>query len=160
MDAESFDAVFYRGEAYLMMDDFQNARQDFNSARQINQNDNRVHQAFQRLDRKEKMALRTDYYKVMGVPKDVTTAQLKKAYRKLALANHPDKHPDSEKEIYEKKFQEITEAYEVLSDEEKRGKYDRGEDIDNRGGGGGNPFQGGFPGGGFPGGFNFHFRYG
>lgn len=157
VDPNSFDAVYWRGEAYLMMDDFQNARQDFNAARQLNPNDNRVFQALQRLERKEKMALRKDYYKIMGVAKDVTSAQLKKVYRKLALANHPDKHPESEKEKYGALFQEITEAYEVLSDGEKRDRYDRGEDIDVRQQHG-NPFPGGF--GGFPGGFNFQFRHG
>ena len=138
-----------------MKDDFQLARQDLNAARQANPNDRRAMEALQRLERKEKMALRKDYYKVMGVPKDATASQIKKAYRKLALTNHPDKHPESEKEHYEAIFQEVTEAYEILSDDEKRGRYDRGEDIDIRQQH--NPFQG-FQGGGFP--FKFHFQQG
>ncbi|XP_069110986.1 dnaJ homolog subfamily B member 6-like isoform X2 [Argopecten irradians] len=65
-----------------------------------------------------------DYYKVLGVPKEATVAELKKAYRKLALKWHPDKNPDRKEEA-EKKFKEISEAYEVLSDQEKRGIYDK-----------------------------------
>jgi len=164
-DSSSFEALLLRGEAYLMEDKFQEARNDFNAARQANPNDRRPMEALHRLERKEKMALRKDYYKIMGVPRDAEASQIKKAYRKLALVNHPDKHPDEEKELYIQKFQEITEAYEVLSDAEKRGRYDRGEDIDTRqqhgGHGGFNPFanfhqQGGFQ----QGGFQFHFRHG
>ncbi|MCZ6793461.1 MAG: molecular chaperone DnaJ [Planctomycetota bacterium] len=63
-----------------------------------------------------------DYYDVLGVSKDADEAVLKKAYRKLALKYHPDKNPD--KPEAEKKFKEAAEAYEVLSDPEKRQAYD------------------------------------
>ena len=65
----------------------------------------------------------TDYYKILGVSKSATADEIKKAYRKLAIANHPDKHPD-EKEKYEEKFKEINEAYSVLSDPQKKKQYD------------------------------------
>jgi len=64
-----------------------------------------------------------DYYAVLGVPKDATTEAIKKAYRKLALKYHPDKNPGDKKA--EEKFKEITEAYAVLSDPEKRRQYDQ-----------------------------------
>lgn len=64
------------------------------------------------------------YYKVLDVSKDATTIDIKKAYRKLALKWHPDKNPE-QKEEAEKKFKEISEAYEVLSDEKKRKLYDQ-----------------------------------
>lgn len=64
-----------------------------------------------------------DYYKVLGVSKDADAKELKKAYRNLARKYHPDVNPDNE--AAERKFKEINEAYEVLSDAEKRQKYDR-----------------------------------
>lgn len=64
-----------------------------------------------------------DYYKVLGVDKQSSTGDIKKAYRKLALKWHPDKNPDNQSEA-NKKFKEISEAYEVLSDEKKRRIYD------------------------------------
>ncbi len=64
-----------------------------------------------------------DYYEVLGVPKSADASTIKKAYRKLALKYHPDKNPDDKKA--EEKFKEAAEAYEVLSDKEKRDRYDR-----------------------------------
>ena len=94
-----------------------------------------------------------DYYEILGVAKTATQDEIKKAYRKLAVANHPDKHPD-EKDKYEKKFKEINEAYSVLSDPQKRANYDQfgKEGASNGFGGGGGFGQGDF--GGF-GGFDF-----
>ncbi|CAG0887729.1 unnamed protein product [Darwinula stevensoni] len=66
-----------------------------------------------------------DYYKVLEVPAKATQVEIKKAYRRLALKWHPDKNPDNLEEA-EKKFKEISEAYEVLSDERKRRVYDHG----------------------------------
>lgn len=107
-----------------------------------------------------------NYYKVLGVSRQAKLKEIKKAYREKALEWHPDKHTGEEdKAVAEKEFQQISEAYEVLSDDEKRGRYDRGEEVfPNQSGGSPNrhhyhqqfyQFQGGFPGGGFPGGFRF-----
>lgn len=64
-----------------------------------------------------------DYYEVLGVPRTVSADELKRAFHKLALKYHPDKNPENRKEA-EEKFKEIAEAYEVLSDTEKRKLYD------------------------------------
>ena len=64
-----------------------------------------------------------DYYKIMGVSKDIPQKELKKAYLKRAKQFHPDLHPDDPKA--KAKFQALTEAYDVLSDPEKRSKYDK-----------------------------------
>ena len=63
-----------------------------------------------------------DYYKILGVDKKATTDEIKKAYRKLAMKYHPDRNPNDK--VAEEKFKEITEANEVLSNQEKRKKYD------------------------------------
>ncbi|HHW59544.1 MAG TPA: DnaJ domain-containing protein, partial [Bacteroidales bacterium] len=63
-----------------------------------------------------------DYYKILGVSKNSSTEDIKKAYKKLALQYHPDKNPGNKEA--EEKFKEINEAYEVLSDPEKRKRYD------------------------------------
>ena len=69
------------------------------------------------------MAEKRDYYEVLGVPRDATTADIKKAYRALARKYHPDVNPDNKEA--EEKFKEINEAHEVLSNSEKRAKYDQ-----------------------------------
>lgn len=65
-----------------------------------------------------------NYYETLQISKGSTDAEIKKAYRKLAMKWHPDKNPDIPEEAA-RKFQEIGEAYDVLSDKEKRGIYDR-----------------------------------
>lgn len=92
------------------------------------------------------MSDKRDYYDVLGVERGVTEQDLKKAYRKKAMKYHPDRNAD-DKEA-EGKFKEVNEAYEVLSDSEKRNLYDQfGHAGVNQNGGG----QGGFNGGGFGG---------
>ena len=105
-----------------------------------------------------------DFYKILGVSKDVSDAELKKVYRKLAKENHPDLHPGDAKA--EAKFKDISEAYDVLSDKKQREEYDAiramggGARFQAGGHGAGgfedvfsNLFGGGFQGQGFPGGF-------
>ena len=88
-----------------------------------------------------------DYYEVLGVQKGASADDIKKSYRKLAMKYHPDRNPDNKEA--EEKFKEAAEAYEVLSDDDKRARYDQfgfaGVDP-NYGAGQGNPYGGGFGG--------------
>lgn len=84
-----------------------------------------------------------DYYEILGVSKSADEAEIKKAYRKMAIKYHPDKNPDDPSA--EERFKEAAEAYEVLSTPEKRQRYDR---FGHQGMGGAGGFGGGFSGGG------------
>ena len=64
-----------------------------------------------------------DYYEILGVSKTASNDEVKSAYRKLAMQHHPDRNPDNKES--EEKFKEATEAYEVLSDANKRSRYDQ-----------------------------------
>src|SRR6266446_4267549 len=94
------------------------------------------------------MANEKDYYEVLGVSKTASLDEIKKAYRKLALDFHPDRNKTKEADA---KFKEVTKAFEVLSNEEKRKTYDQfGHAAFEQGGmggaQGGGPFGGGFGG--------------
>jgi molecular chaperone DnaJ len=92
-----------------------------------------------------------DYYKTLGVERDASADVLKKSYRKMAMKYHPDRNPDNAKA--EKKFKELSEAYGVLKDDQKRAAYDRfGHEAFEQAGAGAGPGGGGF-GGGFASGF-------
>lgn len=95
-----------------------------------------------------------DYYAILGVPKNASQAEIKKAYRKLAQQHHPDANAGNPQA--EERFKEISSAYDVLGDEDKRTAYDRAREMGAAG------FSGGFPGsgragapGGYPGGVRF-----
>ncbi|MBU6206691.1 MAG: J domain-containing protein [Alphaproteobacteria bacterium] len=108
----------------------------------------------------------SDPYTTLGVDKSASETDIKKAYRKLAKALHPDTNKDNPKAA--EKFSSVTAAYDLLSDKEKRAAFDRGEIDENGqprgfagfggGGAGGNPFGAGFQGG--PGGAHFEFNGG
>src|SRR6478736_4982013 len=87
------------------------------------------------------MSAKRDYYEILGVSRDASADEIKKAYRKLAVKFHPDKNPGDH--TAEEKFKELGEAYEALSDADKRAAYDRYGHAAFSNGGGGRP-GGGF----------------
>jgi molecular chaperone DnaJ len=89
--------------------------------------------------------LEKDYYKALGVAKDADAATIKKAYRKLARELHPDKNPGNAQA--EARFKEVSEAYDVLSDANKRKEYDEARTLFAGGGFRPGGFGGGAPGG-------------
>ncbi|XP_041023129.1 dnaJ protein P58IPK homolog [Juglans microcarpa x Juglans regia] len=177
IDGELIDALVQRGEAKLLTEDWEGAVEDLKSAAQKSPQDMNIREAFMRAEKALKMSKRKDWYKILGVSRMASISDIKRAYKKLALQWHPDKNVENREEA-EAKFREIAAAYEVLSNEEKRTRYDRGEDIEDMGMGGGGggggfnfggggqqftfSFEGGFPGGfggGFPGGGGFEFQF-
>lgn len=139
--------------------------------------DNRIKHKLQEAHTLLRRSKTKDYYKVIGVSRDASDREIKKAYRKLTKQYHPDKYRgDMTKEEIEKKMSTINEAYEVLSNPELRERFDNGDDPNsqertNPFAQGGHPFMyrpgggGGFPGGGspfgqgFPGGGGFKFQF-
>ncbi len=89
-----------------------------------------------------------DYYETLGVPKNASEEEIKKSYRKLAMKHHPDRNQGDTAKVAEEKFKEAKEAYEMLSDGQKRAAYDQhgfaGVDPNMRGGAGGGEGFGGF----------------
>jgi DnaJ family protein C protein 7 len=85
-----------------------------------------------------KKSQRKDYYKILGIDRAASEDEIKRAYKKRALVHHPDRHANAtedEKREQEKKFKEVGEAYNILSDARKRSRYDQGVDLDGNGGG-------------------------
>jgi len=178
-EEETLDGLWALGDAQTHAEQFEEAVRTFNQAAEIAPDGELKQQANKKLQESQvalKQSKEKNYYKILGVPRTANKKEIKSAYRKLALQWHPDKNRDNLEEA-EKKFADIGEAYEVLSDEEMKAKYDRGEDVfDNQGGGGGGgqhhfdprmffnqQFHGGGGGGGRRGGGQrqqFHFRYG
>ncbi|PWN37042.1 TPR-like protein [Meira miltonrushii] len=158
-----------RAEQHMEADEFEEAVRDLRKAFEAsNKQDQKIHAKLQKAEKKLKLSKSKDYYKVLGVPKNVDEKALKKAYRAKARENHPDKGGSPEK------MAEINEAFDVLKDPELRARFDAGDDpndpMGGHQGGAGNPFaqgfggqqfffqQGGFQSGGFPGG-QFHFQF-
>ncbi|KAJ2396999.1 hypothetical protein GGI05_000863 [Coemansia sp. RSA 2603] len=115
-------------------------------------NQQKMHERRMKLENQKRLASRKDYYKILGVDKDASSSEIKKAFRKLAHQWHPDRYRgDLPKDEVEEKMADINLAYEVLMDEEKRASFDQGHDPNDPTGGAGP----GGPGGGF-GGFGGH----
>lgn len=140
------NSLAYRllGQIHMLKDEFEEAGHKFRQASELSPNDNVLREELKTAEVALKRSKEKDYYKILGVSRRADSKAIKKAYRELALKWHPDKHQEAEKEAAEKQFQLVAESYEVLSDDEKRRKYDRGEDVFAQGGGGqqGHPFAG------------------
>lgn len=123
------DAWVKRAECRMGLEEWESAVHDYTKATQLNQHHQEAQQGLHRAQVELKKSQQKDFYKELGVARNADARAIKKAYRKLALVWHPDKHEaSSDKDAAAKKFQAVAEAYEVLSDPETRGKYDRGEE--------------------------------
>ncbi|KAG9247298.1 hypothetical protein BJ878DRAFT_493256 [Calycina marina] len=128
---------------------WEEAVRELKSLAEANPDDTTLPKEIRKAELELKKSKRKDYYKILGVDKDSNDNDIKKAYRKAAIVHHPDKNPGDDDAA--QRFQDIGEAYETLSDPEKRARYDSGEDLidpmEGFGGGGGGGGMGGGMGG-------------
>jgi len=174
VDNQNLKLLLRRATCYTEIGNHDGAVRDLDMASKLEPRNREIRQRLRKATVAQKRAARKDYYKILGVTQSATGRELKKAYRLAALKYHPDKQvdkTDEEKTAAEAKFKDVNEAYEVLSDDQKRARYDNGEDLEEGPGGmhmdpnmmfnmffGGRGGRGGgFPGGG---GGGFEFRFG
>jgi len=172
LDETYLKALLRRAKCYTDIGEHEEAVKDYEKACKMDKS-----RENKRLLQEAKLALkrskRKDYYKILGIDRNASDDEIKKAYRKRALIHHPDRHAnatDVERKEEEKKFKELGEAYGILSDPKKKARYDSGQDMEDFDGGMSDidptqVFQTFFSGaqgpefnfGNFPGGFTFQF---
>jgi DnaJ-domain-containing protein 1 len=161
---DRISTLLARADAHEGRDDIEESVRDCERALHLDKDHAESRERTERAKRLAKKSKMKDYYKVLDVARDADDRAIKKAYKVKALALHPDKvcgagqcKTKEESDRANKQFHEVAEAYEVLSDPDKKAKFDNGEDPlheQPQQGGGGFPF-GGFGGGGSH--FTFHF---
>ncbi|XP_014211141.1 dnaJ homolog subfamily C member 7 [Copidosoma floridanum] len=132
LDENYLKAILRRASCYMEIQEFEDAVRDYEKACKMDKSRENKRLLFE-----AKMALkkskRKDYYKILGIEKNASIDDIKKAYRKRAMVHHPDRHANAtegEKKEQEKKFKDVGEAYGILSDPKKRSRYDSGHDLD------------------------------
>ncbi|KAL3309207.1 DnaJ subfamily C member 3 [Cichlidogyrus casuarinus] len=157
--------------AHMNRDELDEAIKVYQQILESDRGNREAQEGMEKAQRLKKQKSRRDYYKILGVTKSATKKEINKAYRKMAAEWHPDRFEAKDKKMAENKFIDITDAKEVLTDDEKRQKFDMGIDpLDPEqasGGGGGGGHRGGFDGFHFNGfnpfehgGGNFEFHFG
>lgn len=116
-----------RAEAHILNEDYEAALNDYQKAHEI-EDSNRIHEGINKVKKLIKQSKKRDYYKILGVRRTANKAEIMRAYRKLAIKWHPDKYEGEDKKKAEKMFIDIAAAKEVLTDAEKRAKFDAGDD--------------------------------
>jgi len=125
-------ALLHRAQVHKAKEMFDEAVRDFETAQKIDPRNTHYRKYIQDTKLAAKRAKRKDYYKILGVDKNATPDEVKKAYKKRALIHHPDRHSNATESVQkeqEKQFKELGQAYEVLSDPKKRNRYDAGHDL-------------------------------
>jgi len=144
-DSGFFKVYLRRADLYMKTENYEKAVHDYEKAKELEPGNSEVKSALREAKLQLKKSLRKDYYKILEASKDATEDDIKKAYRRMALKYHPDKNSGDAKEVAEAeaKFKEVGEAYSVLSDPQKKRRYDSGADLEDMGGmGGGGGFGG------------------
>lgn len=150
-------ALLNQAQRQLDADEFEQSIHTLNRAKDAHPQSAKVAELLQKAQTLLKRSRQKDYYKVLGVSRDASAQDIKRAFRKLTVQHHPDKahHHGIDPEEAQKRMAAINEAYEVLSDADLKARYDRGEDPNDpmQGPAAGHPFQGspfGFGAGGEP----------
>ncbi|MFT7814691.1 dnaJ homolog subfamily C member 7 [Arapaima gigas] len=135
LDETYVKAYLRRAQCYMETEKYEEAVRDYEKVYQTEKTKEHKH-LLKNAQLELKKSKQKDYYKVLGVGKNATEDEIKKAYRKRALMHHPDRHsaatPEVQKEE-EKKFKEVGEAFTVLSDPKKKSRYDSGHDLEDDG---------------------------
>ncbi|CAD8145329.1 unnamed protein product [Paramecium pentaurelia] len=139
LNPQYYKALMRRAESYDKLGQFGESVHDYQQVIQIEPSlEQEMAQKLREAQKKEKLAKKKDYYKILEVGRDATENEIKKSYRKLALLWHPDKLKDKDeetKQIGQQKFRDIAEAYAVLSDKKKKELFDSGVDPNDQSGG-------------------------
>ncbi|XP_028843198.1 dnaJ homolog subfamily C member 7 [Denticeps clupeoides] len=136
LDNSYIKAFLRRAQCYMDTEMYEEAVRDYEKVYQTEKT--KEHKHLLKVAQLElKKSKRKDYYKVLGVEKNASEDEIKKAYHKRALMHHPDRHSGASAEVQkeeEKKFKEVGEAFTVLSDPKKKSRYDSGHDLEDDGG--------------------------
>ncbi|KAL9927236.1 tetratricopeptide repeat protein 2 isoform 2-T2 [Glossina fuscipes fuscipes] len=134
INAQYLKALLLRARCHNDIEKYEESVSDYEAALQLQKTPE-----IKKLLRDAKFALkkskRKDYYKILGIPRNASDDEIKKAYRKKALVHHPDRHANSsldERKEQELKFKEVGEAYAILSDPRKKVRYDNDQDIEDQ----------------------------
>ena len=122
-------SLIRRAEVNMEREDYSGAIMDYSKIQELDPSAN-LKEKIKEAKKKERLAKKKDYYGILGVSKTSSEEEIKKAYKKLALKYHPDRNrskTDAEQDEASKKFKDVAEAYGVLSDKDKRKKYDCGQ---------------------------------
>uniref|UniRef100_A0AAR2JYP1 J domain-containing protein n=1 Tax=Pygocentrus nattereri TaxID=42514 RepID=A0AAR2JYP1_PYGNA len=133
LDESYIKAYLRRAQCYMDTEQYEEAVRDYEKVYQTEKTKEHKH-LLKTAQLELKKSKRKDYYKVLGVDKNATEDEIKKAYRKRALMHHPDRHSGASAEVQkeeEKKFKEVGEAFTVLSDPKKKSRYDSGHDLED-----------------------------
>jgi DnaJ family protein C protein 3 len=162
-----YDIFLLRADLHVMNDDLDKAEADVRKAAELQNNNDRVREYQGKMQKLREAASRKDYYKILNLKKTASNAQIRKAFRTMAKKYHPDQlrskeMTEKERQKMDQLFRDVNEAKEVLMDEEKRRRYDNGEDVtkpQQQQGHHGSPFHFNFGGGQHfqQGGFHFNF---
>ena len=123
-------AYIRRALIYEELKMFDDAKSDLSKAKELDPRNSKIDGYMNEANQKAEQARNRDYYQILGINRNATAAEIKKAYRKLALKYHPDRNSESEqtKKVAQRKFQDVSDAYSVLSDPKKKEMFDQGID--------------------------------